>query len=186
MKGQRIGYIRVSSVGQNEGRQLEGVELDKEFIDKCSGSSMERPQLRACLDYCREGDTIYIHSIDRLARNVKHLLEILEIALLKGVSVHFHKENMTFTGDDSAISKLLLSVIGAVAEFERVMIRERQREGIAMAKVNGTKTGRPMGRQPLDMKLRDKAIELCKQGYNISEIARELSISRPSVSKLLQ
>lgn len=185
MKGQRIGYIRVSSVGQNEARQLEGVELDREFIDKISGASKDRPQLAACIDYAREGDTIYIHSIDRLARNVKHLLEILEIALAKGISVHFHKENMTFTGDDSAISRLLLHVIAAVAEFERVMIRERQREGIAMTKLNGTKTGRPIGRQPLDMKLRDKAIELCKQGLNISQIAREMKISRPSVSKLL-
>lgn len=185
MKGQRIGYIRVSSVGQNESRQLEGVELDREFIDKISGASRDRPQLTACIDYAREGDTIYIHSIDRLARNVKHLLEILETALAKGISVHFHKENMTFTGDDTPISKLLLHVIGAVAEFERVMIRERQREGIAMARLNGTKTGKPMGRQPLDPKLRDKCIELCKLGYSNSAIARELSISRPSVAKLL-
>lgn len=185
MKGQRIGYIRVSSVGQNESRQLDGVELDREFIEKASGADRERPQLAACLDYAREGDTIYIHSIDRLARNMKHMLEILEIALAKGICVHFHKENMSFSGDDSPISKLLLHVIGAVAEFERVMIRERQREGFAMAKLNGTKTGRPIGRQPLDMRLRDPAIELCKQGKNISEISRAMGISRASVNKLL-
>lgn len=185
MKGQRIGYIRVSSVGQNESRQLEGVELDREFIEKVSGSTRDRPQLTACIDYARQGDTIYIHSIDRLARNIRDLIDILEIALAKGICVHFHKENLQFTGDDTPISKLLLHVIGAVAEFERVMIRERQREGIAMSRLNGTKTGRPIGNQPLDMGLRDPAIELCKQGKNISEISRELKISRASVYKLL-
>ena len=138
----RVGYIRVSSVDQNTDRQLEGQELDKLFTDKASGKDTKRPQLQACLDYLREGDQLLVHSMDRLARNVHDLRGIVVGLTGKGIQVQFVKENLTFTGEDSPMSTLLLNLLGAVAEFERSMIRERQREGIALAKKAGVYKGR--------------------------------------------
>jgi DNA invertase Pin-like site-specific DNA recombinase len=138
----RVGYIRVSSVDQNTERQLEGVELDKVFTDKASGKDTKRPQLQAALDYIREGDVLVVHSMDRLARNLDDLRKIVLGLTGKGVHIRFAKENLTFTGEDSPMSNLLLSLLGAVAEFERSMIRERQREGIALAKKKGVYKGR--------------------------------------------
>ena len=133
----RVGYIRVSSVEQNTDRQLEGQELDKVFTDRASGKDTKRPQLQAALDYLREGDELVVHSMDRLARNLDDLRRIVLDLTKKGVHVRFVKENLTFSGEDSPMSNLLLSLLGAVAEFERSMIRERQREGIALAKKKG-------------------------------------------------
>jgi DNA invertase Pin-like site-specific DNA recombinase len=138
----RVGYIRVSSVEQNTGRQLEGQELDKVFTDRASGKDTKRPQLQAALDYVREGDELVVHSMDRLARNLDDLRRMVLDLTKKGVHVRFVKENLTFTGEDSPMSNLLLSLLGAVAEFERSMIRERQREGIALAKKKGVYKGR--------------------------------------------
>jgi DNA invertase Pin-like site-specific DNA recombinase len=138
----RVGYIRVSSVDQNTDRQLEGQQLDKVFTDRASGKDTKRPQLQAALDYLREGDVLVVHSMDRLARNVDDLRKIVQELTGKGVQVQFVKENLTFTGEDSPMSNLLLSLLGAVAEFERSMIRERQREGIALAKKAGVYKGR--------------------------------------------
>ena len=138
----RIGYVRVSSVDQNTDRQLEGQELDKVFTDKASGKDTNRPQLKAALDYIRDGDVLVVHSMDRLARNLDDLRRMVLELTRKGVHVQFIKENLTFTGEDSAMSNLLLSLLGAVAEFERSMIRERQREGIAIAKRAGVYKGR--------------------------------------------
>src|ERR1017187_9281248 len=138
----RVGYIRVSSLDQNTERQLEGVQLDKVFTDKASGKDTARPQLQAALEYLREGDILLAHSMDRLARSVDDLRKIVLDLTKKGVHVQFIKENLTFTGEDSPMSNLLLSLLGAVAEFERSMIRERQREGIALAKKAGVYKGR--------------------------------------------
>jgi len=138
----RVGYIRVSSLDQNIERQLEGVKLDKVFTDKASGKDTARPQLQAALEYLREGDLLLVHSMDRLARNLDDLRRIVLDLTKKGVHVQFVKENLTFTGEDSPMSNLLLSLLGAVAEFERSMIRERQREGIALAKKAGVYKGR--------------------------------------------
>ena len=138
----RVGYIRVSSLDQNTVRQLDGQELDKVFTDRASGRDTARPQLQACLEYIREGDELVVHSMDRLARNVDDLRRLVLDLTKKGVHVRFVKENLTFTGEDSAMSNLLLSLLGAVAEFERSMIRERQREGIALAKKKGVYKGR--------------------------------------------
>ena len=138
----RVGYIRVSSLDQNTERQLEGVQLDKVFTDKASGKDTARPQLKAALDYLREGDFLLVHSMDRLARNLDDLRKIVLDLTRRGVHVQFVKENLTFTGEDSPMSNLLLSLLGAVAEFERSMIRERQREGIALAKKAGVYKGR--------------------------------------------
>jgi DNA invertase Pin-like site-specific DNA recombinase len=136
-----VGYIRVSSVDQNTDRQLEGQELDKVFTDKASGKDTKRPQLQAALDYIREGDVLVVHSMDRLARNLDDLRRMVLDLTGKGVHVQFIKDSLTFTGEDSPMSNLLLSLLGAVAEFERSMIRER-REGIALAKKAGVYKGR--------------------------------------------
>ena len=119
-----------------------GVDLDKVFTDKASGKDTARPQLQAAFDYLRDGDLFLVHSMDRLARNLDDLRKVVLDLTRKGVHVQFVKENLTFTGEDSPISNLLLSLLGAVAEFERSMIRERQREGIALAKKAGVYKGR--------------------------------------------
>ena len=138
----RVGYRRVSSIDQSTERQLEGIELDKVFTDKASGKDTNRPQLKAALEFLREGDLFLVHSMDRLARSVDDLRKIVLDLTKRGVHVQFVKENLTFTGEDSAMSNLLLSLLGAVAEFERSMIRERQRDGIALAKKAGVYKGR--------------------------------------------
>ena len=189
MSGQSIGYIRVSSADQNIGRQEEGLSIysiDRMFIDKITGSIKDRPQLALCIDYARDGDTLYIYSIDRLARNLSHLEQLVTRLTDKGVTVTFAKEHMSFNGDVNPMNRLMLQMMGAFAEFERTLIKERQREGIAHCKLTGkTKTGRPIGKPPLDMSRRDEAIELSKQDKNISEISRAMGLSRGSISKLL-
>lgn len=139
-----VGYIRVSSIGQNPDRQLAGVTLDKVFTDKASAKSIEgRPQFALAMDYLREGDTLHVHSIDRLARNLEELQKIVRELTGQGIAVKFHKENLEFTADQNdAMAKLMLQMMGAFAEFERTLIRERQREGIAKAKAAGRRFGR--------------------------------------------
>lgn len=177
----QLGYKRVSSIDQNEDRQLDGIALDKVYIDKMTGSVRERPQLDALIDYARDGDTIHVHSIDRLARDLRHLQEIVELLVRNGVTVKFHNESLTFNGEDNAMNTLLLHVMGAFAQFERSLIKSRQREGIVIAKSKGKHCGRPT----IDYTRRDEAIELCKQGNNISQIAKSMNLSRASIYKLL-
>lgn len=129
-----IGYIRVSSCGQRTDRQLEGVALDRVFMDKTSGKDMDRPEFQACLRALQAGDMLHVHSIDRLTRSLQDLLAILEDMADRNVTVKFYKENLIFSGESSPFQRLHLQIIGAVAEFERALIRERQREGIALAK----------------------------------------------------
>ena len=138
MPGQRIGYVRVSSFDQNPERQLEGVSLNKVFTDKASGKDTKRPELEALLAFAREGDTIVVHSMDRLARNLDDLRRLVQMLTKRGIRIEFVKEGLHFTGEDSPMANLLLSVMGAFAEFERALIRERQREGIALAKKGST------------------------------------------------
>ncbi|MBW4026337.1 MAG: recombinase family protein [Acidobacteria bacterium] len=142
MTGHRIGYVRVSSEEQNEARQIEGLAANKVFTDKASGKDTNRPALKAALEFCREGDTLVCHSMDRLARNLDDLRKTVLGLVGRGVHVQFVKEGLLFTGEDSAMSNLLLSVMGAFAEFERSLIKERQREGIALAKKAGVYKGR--------------------------------------------
>jgi DNA invertase Pin-like site-specific DNA recombinase len=174
----RVGYIRVSTLDQNTERQLDGQDLDKVFTDKASGKDTKRPQLQAALDYLREGDTLIVHSMDRLARNLDDLRRIVLGLTSKGVLVEFVKERLTFTGEDSAMSHLLLSVMGAFAEFERSLIRERQREGIALAK----KAGVYKGRKP---SLTDEQAQQLRAritaGEKKASLAREFGISRETV-----
>lgn len=147
-KGQVIGYARVSTLDQNTERQLEGVTLDRMFTDKASGKDADRPQLKEALAYLREGDTLMVHSMDRLARNLDDLRRIVRELTGRGVAVQFVKEGLTFTGEESPMATLLLSVMGAFAEFERALIRERQREGIAIAKEKGVYKGRRKALSP--------------------------------------
>lgn len=177
--GQRIGYQRVSTVDQNTDRQLDGVELDKMFTDKASGKDTQRPQLDACLDYVRDGDTLVVHSMDRLARNLEDLRRTVRELTGKGVKVEFVKEGLTFTGEsDSAMNTLLLSMLGAVAEFERSMILERQREGIALAKAAGKYKGR---KAALTAVQADELRARLADGESVSGLAREYGICRQSV-----
>ncbi len=177
-QGQRIGYIRVSSFEQNIDRQREQLEVDKLFIDHASGKDVERPQLAAMLDYVRDGDVIVVTSMDRLARNVDDLRRMVGEQTKRGVSVQFLKENLTFTGEDSPMANMLLSVLGAVAQFERDLIRERQREGIEIAKKQGKYRGRK--RSLTD----EQVIELrhrIQNGEKKTELAREFGVSRETV-----
>jgi DNA invertase Pin-like site-specific DNA recombinase len=144
VSGQRIGYVRVSTLDQNEKRQLEGQVLDRIFTDKASGRDTARPELAEMLRFARDGDTVVVHSMDRLARNLDDLRSRVRALTRKGVLVEFVKENLVFTGEDSPMANLMLSVMGACAEFERSLFRERQKEGIALAKQRGayTKAGK--------------------------------------------
>ncbi len=177
--GQTVGYLRVSALDQKELRQLEGVDLDKRFTDKASGKDMHRPQLQQLMEYVREGDTVICHAMDRLARNLDDLRKIVLGLTERGVHVRFEKENLTFTGEDSPMSHLLLSVMGAFAQFERDLIRERQREGIALAMLReGAYVGRKHSLSPAQAK------ELCRRvalGESKTKLAEELSISRQTL-----
>ncbi len=176
--GKRIGYVRVSTLDQNESRQLEGVQLDKRFVDQASGKDTKRPQLQAALDYVRDGDVLVVHSMDRLARNLDDLRRIVMELTGRGVVVEFVKEHLTFTSEDNAMSKLLLSVMGAFAEFERSLIRERQREGIALAKKAGVYKGRKPSLTPERIaQLRARVAA----GEKKAALAREFGISRETL-----
>jgi DNA invertase Pin-like site-specific DNA recombinase len=176
--GQRVGYQRVSTVDQNTARQLDGVELDKVFIDKASGKDTNRPELARALEYVREGDVLVVHSMDRLARNLEDLRRIVRELTGKGVRVEFVKESLAFTGEDSAMNTLLLSMLGAVAEFERSMILERQREGIALAKAAGKYTGR---KAALTITQANELRQRLAGGESVSSLARDYGVSRQTV-----
>lgn len=183
MKGHRIGYVRVSSFDQNPERQLEHAQVDKVFTDKASGKDTLRPQLDALLSFVREGDTVVVHSMDRLARNLDDLRRLVQKLTQRGVGIEFVKENLTFTGEDSPMANLMLSVMGAFAEFERALIRERQREGIALAKKRGAYRGRKKALSA------DRVAELRKRagsGEQKAKLAREFGISRETLYQYLR
>lgn len=185
MSGQNIGYVRVSSICQNTERQdmqLVGERLHGMFTEKISGKDANRPKLIELMEYAREGDTVYVHSMDRLARNLDDLRKIVRDLNGKGVRVHFMKENLTFTGEDTPMSTLLLSVMGAFAEFERALIRERQMEGIAIAKAKGAFKGRKRS-------LTDAMVAEIKRRVESGEkktcIARDMGVSRETIYQYL-
>jgi DNA invertase Pin-like site-specific DNA recombinase len=183
LQGHRIGYIRVSSFDQNPERQLEQVEVSKVFTDKASGKDTERPALEELLSFVREGDTVVVHSMDRLARNLDDLRRLVQQLTKRGVRIEFVKECLTFTGEDSPMANLLLSVMGAFAEFERALIRERQREGIALAKQRGAYRGRKKALSP------EQVEELQKRagtGEQKAKLAREYGISRETLYQYLK
>jgi len=177
-KGQEVGYVRVSSLLQNTARQLDGVRLDRVFEDRSSGKDTHRPQLTACLEHLRDGDTLHVHSMDRLARNVDDLRRMVKDLTARGVIVRFHKEGLGFTGEDSPMANLLLSMLGAVAEFERALILERQREGIAVAKAQGVYKGR---KPSLTSERADQLRARAAAGENRSNLAKEFQVSRDTL-----
>lgn len=177
-KGKILGYIRVSTFEQNTDRQLDSVELDKVFIDKASGKDANRPKLEELLNYVREDDTVVVHSLDRLGRNLDDLRNIVNLLTQKNVTVKFLKENLTFTGKDSAMSKLMLSVMGAFAEFERALIKERQKEGIKIAQLKGKYKGRKQKLSDAEVKLIQEKVSL---GISKTRIAKDFSITRATL-----
>lgn len=183
-KGQTVGYIRVSTIDQNTERQLEGVTLDKTFTDKASGKDTNRPQLQAAMGWVRGGDTLIVHSMDRLARNVEDMLRIVRELTAKGVSVKFLKENMTFDSEGSdPRNKLMFTMLSAFSEFERSLIKERQREGIAIAKTKGVYKGKqPKLNSEQIAKMRERVLA----GVPKASVAREFNIARYSVYRILQ
>jgi DNA invertase Pin-like site-specific DNA recombinase len=176
--GQTVGYIRVSSVGQNDARQLDGVHLDKTFTDKASGKDIERPQLKAMLEFVREGDHVVVHSMDRLARSLGDLEGVVKGLTGRGVAVTFTTQGMTFTGEDSPMNTLMLQLLGAVGQFERTLILERQREGIAIAKAKGVYKGR---KPSLDAAGIERLRAMVKDEVPKARIAKELGISRTTL-----
>jgi len=173
----QVGYKRVSSADQNTARQLDGVILDELFVDQVSGATMERPALQEMLRFVRKGDTIHVHSIDRLARSLKDLLALVEGFKARGVELRFHQENLIFTSEKSHTQDLMLSMMGAVAQFERSMIHERQAEGIAKAKAAGVYKGR---RKAVD----DEAIRAALiGGLSFRKAAEQLGVSLSSVQR---
>jgi DNA invertase Pin-like site-specific DNA recombinase len=182
-QGHRVGYVRVSSEGQNDARQLDGIALDRTYTDKASGKDTQRPELQAMLDYVRDGDHVYVHSMDRLARSLGDLEGLVKGLTGRGVSVTFTTQAMTFTGVDSPMNTLMLQLLGAVGQFERALIRERQREGIAIAKTKGVYKGR---KPSLDQAGQAKLQELLAQGMPKARIAAELGISRTTLYENLK
>ena len=180
--GQRVGYKRVSTVDQKTLRQLDGVQVVKIFEDKMSGKSTSREGLKAALEYVREGDVLVCHSMDRLSRSLPDLLKLVEDLTGRGVSVEFTKENLTFTGDDNAMSKMLLGVMGSIAQFERELMLERQREGILKAKEAGVyKGGRPKLNESQIQAVRDRKAA----GESAGKLAAEFGITRQTVYNLV-
>lgn len=184
----RIGYVRVSSLDQNPDRQIEDLkaqQAEKIFMDKVSGKNTDRPELQRMLSFIREGDTLIVHSLDRLARNLADLLTMVQDLTCRGISVIFLNERLSFEAgaDASPTSKLMLSMIGAFAEFERSMIRRRQAEGIALAKERGVYKGRPRS-------ISDETLEtvnaLVEQGVPLATAAKKVGISRSTVYRYLQ
>ena len=179
----RVGYIRVSSLGQNPDRQLEGIEVDRVFTDTVSGKSVDRPQLAALLGFVRVGDTVVVHSMDRLARNLDDLRRLVRELTGRGVQVQCVTEQLTFTGEDAPMATLLLSVLGAFAEFERALIRERQAEGIALAKARGAYRGRRRSLTPDQIEaVRARAAA----GEPKAGMAREFKVSRQTLYQYLR
>jgi DNA invertase Pin-like site-specific DNA recombinase len=176
----RVGYKRVSSVEQNLARQDLG-DIDRIFEDKISGKDTNRAALQEMIGFVREGDEVIVHSIDRLARDLRDLQNIIKQLNDKGVGISFLSERLTFTGKaDDAMSKLMLQMMGSFAEFERNIIRKRQAEGIAKAKERGVYKGRAKSVSD------GKIVALKAKGYKVTEIAEEMGINRITVYRALR
>ena len=183
-----VGYVRVSSLDQNPERQLEelkAMQVEKIFMDKLSGKNVERSELQNMLNFVREGDTLVVHSLDRLARNLSDLLTMVQDLTGRGVSVRFLNERLDFDAgkEASPVAKLMLSMVGAFAEFERSMIKRRQAEGIALAKERGVYKGRQ--RSVTDEQIQEIR-SLMSMGVPLSSAARKVGISRTTAYKYLK
>ncbi|MBC9704294.1 MAG: recombinase family protein [Enterococcus sp.] len=179
-----IGYVRVSTVEQNEERQLvtmEKYQVEKVFQEKVSAKDTNRPQLQAMLDYVRKGDTVVVHDFSRLARSTKDLLDIVELLKKKEVALISAKESVD---SSTPTGKLMLTMIGAINEFERANLLERQREGIAIAKENGKYKGRKATQ--IDDKFKLHYDRYLSREINKTQLAKELGVSRPTLDKLIK
>ena len=177
----RVGYIRVSSTGQNTDRQEDLPSVERVFTDKASGGSTDRPAFQEMLAFVREGDVIVGHSLDRVARSLLDLEKLVADLNARGVGLELVKERMSFMPGQAVnpMETLMRQVLGAFAQFERALIKERQREGIEKAKAKG---GVYKGRQPsID---RDAVLDRLDAGQSPTQIARELGVSRPSVYRI--
>lgn len=178
----QVAYIRVSTVEQNEQRQINAMEkysIEKWFTEKVSAKDTNRPQLQAMMDFVREGDVVHVHDFSRLARSTKDLLDIVERLNQKGVALVSNKECID---SSTATGKLMLTMIGAIAEFERTNMLERQKEGIAIAKQKGVYKGR----KPVEIDNFEDCYNKYKhRGYSKTSLAKKLGISRPTLNKLI-
>lgn len=178
-----IGYRRVSTILQNTERQLDGVTVDKMFEDKLSGKDTNRPQLQAMLEYTREGDTVVVHSLDRLGRNIDDLRALVKGMVGRGVTVKFMKENLVFSSEESnPFAELMLNMLAAFAQFERSIIKERQKEGVQLAKAAGAYKGRKQEmteERIAEIKRRSEA------GEPKAQIAKDMKISRDTLYRYL-
>ncbi|HBR1256293.1 TPA: recombinase family protein, partial [Klebsiella pneumoniae] len=164
-------------------RQLDQTQVDKVFVDKASGKDIQRPELDSLLSFVRDGDTVVVHSMDRLARNLDDLRRLVQKLTRKGVRIEFVKECLTFTGEDSPMANLMLSVMGAFAEFERSLIHERQREGIALARLRGAYRGR---KKSLSSEQQIEVRRRAMNGEKKAQLAREFGISRETLYQYLK
>ena len=179
----KIAYVRVSTVEQNEARQIEALKkygIDKWFTEKVSAKDTNRPQLQAMLEFAREGDTVYIHDFSRLARSTSDLLKMVELLQAKGVHLVSNKESINTS---TPTGKLMLTMLGAIYEFERTNLLERQREGVAIAKTQGKYKGRK------EIKIDDFGAQYQRylnRELSKVQLAKELNISRPTLDKLIR
>lgn len=181
---QKLGYIRVSSVAQNTDRQLEGLTLDRVFTDKLSGKDTNRPQLQELMQYARRGDTVHVHSLDRLGRNMDDLRILVKQFAEQGITVRFEKENLIFSPDTSnPMNTLLFNVMASFAEFERELIRERQREGVQIAKSKGLYKGRK--REMTEERVQEIHARVAA-GESKAQIAKAMEISRDTLYRYLR
>jgi len=184
MSGKRICYKRVSSKDQNPVSQLTGMIFDEEFIEYASGKDIERPVLQNMLHFIRKDDELYIHRIDRLARNIRDLLDLIKKITSKQVKVYFVSENLVFDGSESPIAKLTLSLMATFAEFERQISRERQTEGIESAKARGVYKGRkPVFAHSEIKAIKEKVKDI---GWSVARTAREFNVSPKTIYKYLK
>jgi DNA invertase Pin-like site-specific DNA recombinase len=184
MSGKIIGYRRVSSVLQNTERQLDGVAVNKMFEDKLSGKDTNRPQLQAMLEFCREGDTVVVHSLDRLGRNLDDIRALVNDMVGRKVTVKFLKENLVFSSDENNhFSELMLNMLASFAQFERSIIKERQKEGVQLAKAAGAYKGRKQEMTP------ERIADIKKRVANKepkAKIAKDMGISRDTLYRYLE
>jgi DNA invertase Pin-like site-specific DNA recombinase len=183
MDGKKIGYIRVSGSDQNPDRQLESMELHERFVDYCSATTRDRPQLNAMIRYARKGDTVYIHDLDRLARKLKDLKEIVDELVSQDVTVQFVSEGLTFNSESSYIAQMQLHMLGTFAEFEFSHIEKRRKEGIARAKAAGKYKGRQKMVTPETVEMIKAKLEW---GIHKEVIAKQLGISLSTIYNYLK
>lgn len=184
-RGRTLGYIRVSAIDQNTDRQLDGISVDLMFEEKISGKSMDRPELQALLRTAYKGDTVVVHSMDRLARNLMDMKTIVNTLVANGAQVQFIKEKLTFSGNDDPFAELMLNMLGSFAQFERELIKSRQREGIEIRKAKGLYKGKGRKQEITE----EQVSELKRRaaaGEKKTAIAKDLKISRESVYKYLK